>query len=173
MSQKILIIFFTKIFINNVFQKSFAIFIYIKNDLLLRKIFKKRNLKFFVMLEILIFIQQMQESLKPEKKNSQLQYMQVSSKNENQKIQNEYINQMKIKSLTFDQNTKSFAHFIKIMKSFALFVKFTKSFAFFFKITKSFAFFVKSITSFVIFDKIIKSFVTWESYNDVYNDFII
>ena len=99
--------------------------------------------------------------------------MQVSSKNENQEIRSECISQMKIKSSTFDQNMKFFAHFIKITKPSAFFIKFTKPFASFFKITKSFAFFVKSITSFVIFDKIIKSFVTRESYNDVYDDLII
>ena len=169
MSQKISIIFLTKIFINNAFQKSFAIFI--KSNLSLQKIFKERNSKSFAMLKIFIFIQQMQKSLKHEKKNSQLQYMQVNSKNENQKTQNKCINQMKIKFSTFDQNTKFFAHFIKIMKSFAFFIKFIKSFAFFCKFTKFFV--VKNITFFVIFNKIIKSFVIRESYNDVYDDFII
>ena len=113
----------------------------------------------------------MQELLKHKKKNSQLQYMQVNSKNENQEIQNKRISQIKIKPLTFNQNTKSFAHFIKITKFFAFFIKFTKPFAFFFKFTKFFV--IKNIIFFVIFDKIIKSFVTRKSYNDVYNDFII
>ena len=69
MSQKISTIFLTKIFINNAFQKSFAIFI--KSDLSLRKTFKKQNLKLFAIFEIFMFIQQMQKSLKYEKKNSQ------------------------------------------------------------------------------------------------------
>ena len=72
MSQKISTIFLIKIFINNASQKFSAIFIYIKNNLSLRKIFEKRNSKFFAMLEIFIFTQRMQESLKHEKKNLQL-----------------------------------------------------------------------------------------------------
>ena len=169
MSQKASTIPLTKASTNNASQKPSAAST--KSDLSLRKTSKKRDPKPSAMLETPISTQQMQEPLEHEEEDSQLQYMQASSENEDQEVRSGRTSQMKIKPSTSDQNTKPPAHSTKTTKPSAPSIKSTKPFASSSKSTKPSA--AKSITSSAISGKITKPSATREPYNDVYDDLII